>query len=207
MGDIVGDLAQARHQIGDAREHFVESERQPIEFVARTRDGQPLREIAGHDRARRTVHRVDAPQHAPRDEQRAERGEPGQKNQRDRQRAHHHRADARAIAEIVPDQQVKPARQREDARERPPAGGRSVGGFIGRVDEADVIEHPGRQLADIAGERLAGAVGQEIKRRARLARARLDRRIRAGGRRPFRIARPSRWPPPRSSASSPRRRA
>ena len=92
-------------------------------------------------RARRTVHRVDAPQHAPRDEQRAERGERGEENQRDRERAHHHRADARPIAEIVPDEEVEAARQHEDARQRPAAAVACVGGFIGRVDEAAVIEH------------------------------------------------------------------
>ena len=82
-------------------------------------------------------------------------------------RADHHRADARAIAEVAPDQQAEAAGQREDARQGAPARRRFVGGFVGRVDDADLVEHAGRQLRDVAGERLAGAVGQEIERRAR----------------------------------------
>ena len=38
-------------------------------------DRQALREVAGHDRLRRVAHRVDAAQHAPGDEQAAERAD------------------------------------------------------------------------------------------------------------------------------------
>ncbi len=56
------------------------------------------------------------------DEQRAERGEPREQHQRQRERAHHHRADARAVAEIVADQQAEAVGQRVDAGERAPLG-------------------------------------------------------------------------------------
>ena len=129
MGDIVGDFAHARHQVADAREHLVEAARQAIEFVVGAGDGKTPRQIAGHDRARRAVHRVDAPQHAARDEQRAERGQRGEEDQRNRHGANHDGADARAVAEIVPDQQVKAARQHEDARQRATARRRFVRRF------------------------------------------------------------------------------
>ena len=77
------------------------------------------------------------------------------------------RADARAIAEVVPDQQAEAAGQREDARQRAPPRRRFVGGLVRRVDDAGLVEHAGRQLRDVAGERLAGDVGQQIERRAR----------------------------------------
>ena len=62
------------------------------------RDGQSPRQIARHDGARRNVHRVDAPQHPAGDEQRAERGQRGKEDQRNRHGANHHRADSGAIA-------------------------------------------------------------------------------------------------------------
>ena len=104
----------------------------------------------------------------------AERGERGEENERDRQRADHHAADSRAVAKVVADEEAEAAGQRIDMGERAPAGPRPVGGLVGGVDEAGPVEHAGGKLRDIAGQRLAGGVGQEIKRGAGLAGARVD---------------------------------
>ncbi len=120
MGDVVGDLAQAGHELADAREHLVEADGEPVQFVAGAVDRQSLRHIARHQRMGGDIHRVDAAQHAARHERRAERGQRGEQHQRQRQRAHHDRADAAAVAEIVADQQAKAVRQRIDAGERAP---------------------------------------------------------------------------------------
>ena len=108
VGDVVGDLAQALHQFADPPQHLVQAFRQPVEFVARAGDRQPARQVAGHDAVRRGVHVVDALEHPPRDEQRAERGERGEEDQRNRERAHHHLFDAGAVAEVVADKSRKP---------------------------------------------------------------------------------------------------
>ena len=41
MGDVVGDLLHAGHQLADAVEHGVEVVRQPVELVAGAGDGEP----------------------------------------------------------------------------------------------------------------------------------------------------------------------
>ena len=128
---------------------------------------------------RRGVDVVDALEHVAGDEQRPHRRERGEEHQRDRQRAHHHALDPGAVAEIVADQEQEPGRQLVDADQRltdPVA--RAVGAVVDD-DEAVPLQHLERDLLDVAGERLAGRVGQQIKRRAGLALARLDRGIEA----------------------------
>ena len=58
--DIGRDLAQAFHQLGDAVEHPVQGERQPVEIVVGAAHRHALREIAGDDRLRRAPDRLDA---------------------------------------------------------------------------------------------------------------------------------------------------
>src|SRR5664279_4627528 len=73
------------------------------------------------------------------------------------------------------DQDAKSTREREYLRERRSIAHRAVARFVAGVDEAGAIEKPWRQLTQIAGQRLPRAVSEQVKRRARTARARLDR--------------------------------
>ena len=86
----------------------------------------------------------------------------------------------RAIAEIVPDQETETRAEACRYGRAPdgPARRRDVGAVVDD-DEAWPLQHPERDLLDIAGERLADRVGQQIKRRAGLPLARFDRRSRA----------------------------
>ena len=174
VSDVVADLAQSLHQFADARQHVVEALGQPVEFVARARHRQPLGQIARHDAMGRGVDRVDAAQHPARDEQRAKRRERREEHERDRQRAHHDLLDAAAVAEIMSDQEAQAAGKQIDSDQRLPA---AVAGDVGAIadrQEARMIEHAERNFLDVAGERVAGEVGQEIERGARLARAGFD---------------------------------
>ena len=72
------------------------------------------------------------------------------------------------------DQQAKAALQDKYFGQGAPIGDRLADRFIGRFDKSRAIEHALRQARDIAGQRLAGEIGQEIERRSRLARARVD---------------------------------
>ena len=58
--DIGRDLLQAFHQLGDAVEHPVQGEREPVEIVTGAAHRHALREIAGDDRLRRAPDRLDA---------------------------------------------------------------------------------------------------------------------------------------------------
>ena len=51
VGDVVGHLAQRRHQLLDARQHGVEALRQPVELVAGAGQRDAAGEVAGHDLA------------------------------------------------------------------------------------------------------------------------------------------------------------
>ena len=172
--DVVGHLAQALHEIADPREHLVEALRQPVELVAGAGNRQPSGQVARHDAVRRGVDVVDALEHAPGDEQRADRRERGEEDQRDRQRPHHDFLDPAAIAEIVPDKKNEPGRKPVDAHERLVGPVAANVGAIEDVDEAGPLEHPEGDLLDIAGKRLTRRVGQQIERRAGLPLAHFD---------------------------------
>ena len=122
---------------------------------------------------------VDALEHVAGDEQRPNGCERGEEDQRDRQRPNHHPFDPGAVAEIVADQEQETGRQLVDADERladPVA--RAVGAVVDD-DESAPLKDFQRNLLNIAGERFAGGIGQQIERRAGLALARLDRRVEA----------------------------
>ena len=67
MGDVAGDLLQALHQGGDAVQHPVEGQRQPIEVVVGAADRHAAGQVAVDDRLRRARDRrqpaVDAAAH------------------------------------------------------------------------------------------------------------------------------------------------
>ena len=159
MRDIVGDLAADPHQHADAAEHGVEAFGEPVEFVAGAGDRQALRQIAAHDVLSRGVHCVDAPQHAPRDEERAGRRERRKKDERGRQRlAPSPRRCARG-----PRDRVRRAGGSRRAEHKMRASARryrsSAGdGAIGRVDKAGTFEDAGGNLRHVPGERLARRV-------------------------------------------------
>ena len=128
---------------------------------------------------RRGVDVVDAFEHVAGDEQRSHRGERGEEHQRHRERAHENPLDPGAVAKIMADQQQEPGRQLVDADERlTDAVARAVGPVVDD-DETVPLQDLERNLLDVAGERLAGGIGQEIEGSARLALARLDRGIEA----------------------------
>src|SRR5260370_28037776 len=73
-------------------------------------------------------------------------------------------------------QQSKTAGQHVDSRQRPSPAIAARDRAIWRIDEARMLEDAGRNLLDIAGERLARGVRQQVERGAWLARTRLDDR-------------------------------
>ena len=174
MRDVVGNLAQAFHQLGDSAQHLVEAFRQPVQFVAGARHRQAAREVAGHDAARGGVDVVDPLQHPPGHEQRPDRPERGEEDQRNRERAHHHRPDAGPVAEVMPDQEAEAARQHVDSHERLPAAAAALVAAVEDRQKTPVQQHFGGDLLDIACERLADRVRQQVERGAGLAPARLD---------------------------------
>ncbi len=128
---------------------------------------------------RRGVDVVDPLEHVAGDEQRPHRGERGEEHQRHRERPHQHPLDPGAVAEIVADQEQESGRQLVDADQRltdPIA--RAIGPIVDD-DKAVPLQDLERNLLDVAGERFAGGIGQEIERRARLPFARLDRGVKA----------------------------
>ncbi len=166
------------HQRFDAFEHDVEVVGQTIEFVAGAGDRQPFAEIARHDGAGGFGHGIDAAQHAARDEQPA--GKPQYDDDGDRPAAggEHDVIEVLALLEIAADQQAEAAGQLEHPHQCVMIGmlGRlrlikpAVDGF----GPARIVEDARRQRGDVAGERLAGEIGDDIKARAWPARARID---------------------------------
>ena len=83
-----------------------------------------------------------------------------------------------ALFEIAADQQAEAAGKLEYLHQRVVVGVfghfRFVDPVINGLGPARIIEHARRQRGDVAGERLAGEVGDDIEARARPARARID---------------------------------
>ena len=105
------------------------------------------------------------------------RRERGEEYERNGQRAHHDRADAGPVAKVMPDQKAEAARQNIDSHERLPA---AIAGRVSAIDdghETRLQQHFGRNLLDVAGERLADGVRQQVERGAGLSLARLDDRV------------------------------
>ena len=113
-------------------------------------------------------------QHPPGDEQRADRPERGEEHQRNRQRAHHHLADAGPVAEVMPDQQPEAARQNVDPHQRLPPALAAPAAAVDDGQKTWVQQHLRGDLLDIAGERFADRVGQQVEGGAGFALARLD---------------------------------
>src|SRR5262245_36978912 len=61
VGNVVGDLPHPLDQQFDPVQHVVQTRCQPVELVATAMDGNPLREIAGYDRAAGRADRIDPP--------------------------------------------------------------------------------------------------------------------------------------------------
>ena len=96
------------------------------------------------------------------------------KIERKRQRPHHHRPDAAPVAEVMADQEAEAARQHIDSNQRLPGSTAALVAAVEDRHKARMQQHFGGNLLDIAGERLADRVCQQIERRARFALARLD---------------------------------
>ena len=123
---------------------------------------------------RRSAYVVDALENPSSDKQSANRPQHGEEHQRNRQRAHHHLADAGPVAEIMPDQQAEAAWQNVDSHERLPPAIAAPAAAVDDRQKARVQQHLGGDLLDIASERFTDRVGEQVEGRARLAFARLD---------------------------------
>ena len=166
--DIVGDLAQSRHQLLDPRQHEVEALRQAVELVARAVHRQPPGEIAFHDGARGGGDRIDPGEQVAADQIAAADAE---------QRHHakspqHGRADhARELApvlDVAADDETVAAGQPEhigkgeprfDAAFRRPA--------IFEFDRSETVEKFLGDAGEIARDAAPGGVGDEIEAVAR----------------------------------------
>ncbi len=73
-----------------------------------------------------------------------------------------------------PDEEAEAARQQDHLGEREMGGPRLVATLVGDLDQAGMVDHAGRQRGDVAGQRLAGEIGDEVERGARLIGAPLD---------------------------------
>ncbi len=98
----------------------------------------------------------------------------GEEYERKRERPHHHLADAGAVAEIMPDQEPEAAWQNIDANQRLPPAFAAPGAAVHDGQKAGVQQHFGGDLLDIAGERFADRVGEQVEGGAGFAFARLD---------------------------------
>ena len=98
-------------------------------------DGEPPREVAGHDAVRDRRHLVDALENAPRDEQPARHAEHDQQRQPPDGGADDDLAQLLALDHVAPDQQPVFAGQEDDMHQRPARRG---GGIVG----ADIVDFP-----------------------------------------------------------------
>ena len=118
VGDVVGDLAQGRHQLLDAVEHGVEALRQAVELVAGAVERDALGEVAGHDRAARLGDGLDAPQHAAADGQAGADAESAEQNDAPQRQLPHGAGEPALVLDIAADDQHEPARNATAARRR-----------------------------------------------------------------------------------------
>ena len=72
VGDVVGHLLQARHELADPVEHGVERGGETVELVIRAGERQALGELARHDGVGARRHRIDAGEDAPRHDEAAD---------------------------------------------------------------------------------------------------------------------------------------
>ena len=141
VSNIVGDLAQARHQLLDPRQHEIEAPRQAVKLIARTIHGQAAGEVPFHDGARGGGDRIDPRQQfaahpiAAADPEQRHDAQPPQHGRSDQPR------EFAAILDIASDDEAIAAGQPEDVGEGKPgldtARGRTA------VDELDGPEATG----------------------------------------------------------------
>ena len=74
-------------------------------------------------------------------------------------------AQAFDFREVVPDEQVKTARQDKIAGERPVFSARIARSLVSRLDKARTGQNIGRQAHDIAGDRFSRRGGDQVKTR------------------------------------------
>ena len=173
MGDIVRNLANPLHQRGDAVEHGVEIARQPVQFVVRAGEGQPPGKIFMQQGRGLVAHRVHPVEQAAGDEQPAEGADHQQPHQGGEQGRAENMRQPLAVFEIMADQQPEMARQQENPRHGAAMDIGFAESFIVGFDRRarlGLVQHAGRQIDDIAGQRDAVRRGDEIDRRSRRAR-------------------------------------
>ena len=176
VGDVVGDFLQSDHQGFDALQHGVEIFRQTVELVAAAPDRQPPAQVARHDALRGAGHRIDPPQHAPRNKDTAAEAKHDHDQQRPLRRIRDNAKQPPPFVQIAPDQETEAAGQFGDAHQCAMIGGvllvkPPVGGF----GPARFRHHARCQRADIAGERLSRRRGHKVEIGARPQRAVLER--------------------------------
>ena len=133
MGDVVGNFLQSHHQGFDALQHGVEIFRQTVELVAAAPDRQPPAQIARHDALRGAGHRIDPPQHAPRNKDAAAEAKHDHDQQRPLCRIRDNAEQPPPFVQIAPDQKPEATGQFGDAYQcamisgvllvQPPVGG------------------------------------------------------------------------------------
>ena len=79
-----------------------------------------------------------------------------------------------SVAEVMPNQQPKAARQNVDSDQRLPSAFAAPTPAIHDRQEAGTQQHLGGYLLDVARERLADRVGEQVERGAGFPRPRLD---------------------------------
>ena len=174
MGDVVGDFAQARHELLNALEHRVQVGGEPVEFIVRAADRQACGEVSLHDGLGAFVHGVDAAQHTARNEEASEHADERDPEQRGDERPAEDAGDGFAVLEIAAYKQAKAARQHEDADQRAALDARFAHALIRRFAQARRTKHIRRQVENVAGDSLPLEVGDEVQRGAGLARTAFD---------------------------------
>jgi len=174
MSDIVGDLAQTRHQLRDALEHRVEIFRESVKFVAGAAHREALIHVARHDAARRGGHEVDPLQHPMGDEQSAEGADQHEPEKRYSESAAQDVAQHLMVFDVVADQQSKAAGDEKETHQ----GGMNLAGLsaplIRHLDKIPPAAERRGGWFDIADNDVAGMRHQQIERTAGGAHAALD---------------------------------
>ena len=108
VGNVVADLADARHQLRDAVEHVVEVRGQPVELVVRPARRDPPVERAGHDFPAGLVDRVDAAQHGPADQHAARDAEDQRERDPPADGFAEPGVDLQPLPDVAPDEKAEP---------------------------------------------------------------------------------------------------
>ncbi len=163
VGDVVGDFPHALHQFADSLEHLVEVRGEPVEFIAIPRDGQPVVEVARHDRPGRAGHRVHPGKDPARREPSADDAQHDHRAQRRCESPADHRAKPVALLRVPPDEETEAARQGEDLDDGEMLIGVRFAAPVADLALAGLGQDRSRNRRHVADDMVAVGGGHEIE--------------------------------------------